>query len=292
MAATKGLISNYGTNFLPQIGSSIKKPSNIFSSAIEQSAEDYDKIMKGYEELKQPKTIDPLQFTPITPKYSEYMRNPELDTALGEAKSFANTGGYSSGGLAAIRERGISPIRSLYANSMRNLQRQKTLQGGYSPNYTASMAKLSRDLAEQIGSRTTDVNARIAEMQAEGKRAGLAAYLPMVERESTREAETKRSNIEAENRANELNLARQMEVEQMNRAAKEREDQRQAELLRSMQSLYGTTPALAALFGQQALAAENQEMQRRQLEEQKKKRRAQTGMDLVNNFRGGTSFLG
>jgi hypothetical protein len=151
-------------------------PYKLYSSAVEQQAGDYSNIMSGYKDL-------------------------------------AATGGYSSGDIANIRERGISPIRSAYAGAVRDIDRQKGLQGGYAPGYAAVRSRLTRGLSESLAKGSTDVNAGIAEMVARGKQAGLAGQA----------------------------------------------------------SIYGTTPAMASLFGNQALNAaqlQNQINQQNQQNEQ------------------------
>ena len=169
---------------MPLSQASLSNTRGKYEASVGQSSEDYDRIMRGYEQLRQPRTTTPLQYTPITPKFSEYMKSPNLSSAMSQAQSLASSGGYSEEGIRNIRERGISPIRSIYSNAMRNLGRQRSLQGGYSPNYGAVQARMSRDLSEQLSSRTTDVNARIAEMQAEGKRSGLSMFAPLAARQA------------------------------------------------------------------------------------------------------------
>jgi hypothetical protein len=88
-------------------------------------------------------------------------------------REFSQTGGYSPEDLANIRARAISPTRAVYANAQANIDRQRGLQGGYSPNYTAATAKMSRDLSQNISDTNTNANAAIAEMVQRGKLSGL-----------------------------------------------------------------------------------------------------------------------
>jgi hypothetical protein len=153
----------------------------LYNTAVEQQAKDYDNIMSGYKGFN---SSAPMQ------NFSE----------------LAATGGYSEQGKQDLRERGVSPIRSIYANANRDVDRQKALQGGYSPNYTAAKTKLARDLSQDIGDRVTSVNAGIAQNVA-SNRVGLAP-----------------------------GLASQSFAP-----------------LSGQASLYGTTPALANTFGNQAM---------------------------------------
>src|SRR5215471_5118170 len=63
---------------------------------------------------------------------------------MGGYKNFAATGGYSPSDLSAIRARSVSPIRAIYANANREVDRGKSLSG-YSPNFNASKAKMARE---------------------------------------------------------------------------------------------------------------------------------------------------
>lgn len=120
----------------------------LYNTAVEQQAGDYGNIMQGYKNLA---------------------NGPAMQN-LGE---LASTGGYSEADKANLRERGISPIRSIYAGANRDVDRQKAIQGGYSPNYGAVKTKLARDLSSQIGDQVTNVNAGIAQNVAQN-RVGLA----------------------------------------------------------------------------------------------------------------------
>jgi len=155
----------------------------LANTAINQQAGDYSNIMKGYQDLAS------------SPGYQ--------NTA-----NLAMSGGYSPEDISSIRERGISPIRSIYASANRDVDRQKAIQGGYSPNYAAVKAKMAREMSDTISNQETNVNAGLAERIAQNK----------------------------------IQMAPQFAA--------------QAEKpLQNQQSLYGTTPALSSLFGNQALQA-------------------------------------
>ena len=159
----------------------VKGAFGLYNTAVEQQAKDYDNIMSGYKEFN---SSAPMQ------NFSE----------------LAATGGYSEQDKSQLRERGVSPIRSIYASANRDVDRQKAIQGGYSPNYGAVKAKMARDLSQDIGDRVTAVNAGIAQNVAQN-RVSLAPAL------------ASQSFAPLHGQAN----------------------------------LYGTTPALAATFGDQAM---------------------------------------
>lgn len=95
---------------------------------------------------------------------------------LGSASNMANTGGLSEGDKANLRSRAISPIRAVYANSLRNVDRQRSLQGGYSPGYTTAMGRFNREMGQGVSDATTNAEAAIAEMVQKGKLGGLSAW--------------------------------------------------------------------------------------------------------------------
>lgn len=200
MASVGAVIGQQPINTAPT-REQIFTPQKAYPASIEQGARDYDSIMGAYKNILN------------TP----YQSSPDVTSAMSGLKGLAETGGLSLADQAAIRERGISPVRAVYANAMRNLDRQRALQGGYSPNYTAATAKMSRDLSDEIANQTTNVNAQLAQMIQQGKLQAAPQYAQFASQEESKQ------------------------------------QQRPLDILQRMNSLYGTTPANAALFGQQAL---------------------------------------
>jgi len=96
-----------------------------------------------------------------------------LDSSLAGYQNFADTGGFSEQDKSDLRARAIAPTRAVYANAQSNVDRQRSLQGGYSPNYTAATAKMSRDLSSGLSDASTNANAQLAQMIQSGKLAGL-----------------------------------------------------------------------------------------------------------------------
>lgn len=95
---------------------------------------------------------------------------------LGAASNMAQTGGLSDDDKGNIRARAISPIRAVYDNSLRNVERQRSLQGGYSPGFTTAMGRFNRELGQGTSDATTNAEAAIAELVQKGKLGGLSAW--------------------------------------------------------------------------------------------------------------------
>ena len=88
-------------------------------------------------------------------------------------KGFSETGGFSPGDLANIRARAVSPVRAVYANAQRNVNRQKGLQGGYAPGAGALQSRMAREQGQETADAGINAEAGISEMVQKGKLAGL-----------------------------------------------------------------------------------------------------------------------
>ncbi len=280
----------------PNRGSPLR---NVYDAAATTQAEDYDNIMRGYDDIlstSRNRQNQGLNYVPINPVFSqqfkptEYSRSGDLDTAISGLKGVANTGGYSDADVQNIRERSISPIRSIYSSAQEGLKRNKVLQGGYSPNYGAVSAKMARDASSKIGDITTKVNADIAQMIASGRMAGLNSLASSTGRENelinennARNAammnETELGNTNEQRRVNELNTRGRM-------SANTESGNTQMDALRGKQSLYGTTPALTNTFANQVLNNNAQNMQAATTANQIKNQRANIGLNLVQSQLG------
>lgn len=264
-----------------------KGKKNVFPASIQQSGEDYDYLMKRYRDIvergqdpnlsslaSQYKTLGRERYQPTNLTYN---RSKELQEALGGLGELSRTGGYTEEGIRDLRARGISPIRAVYQNAMQNITRQRALQGGYSPNYTASMAKLARDLSESISTGAQNVNAGIAENVAAGRRQIAPQFASTALQETGMRSDIAARNAAERARAFELNRGNQ----QGSLSALERiygqQPERELQALGGIRSLYGTTPAQPALFGQQAI-------QKAQLQEQQKARRQRGQSSLIGAY--------
>lgn len=94
--------------------------------------------------------------------------------SYGGYQDFAKTGGYSPTDVSAIRERGIAPIRAMYANAKADMDRHQALTGNSSPNYGAALAKMTREGAIAAGDQSTNVEASLANQIRQGKLSGLS----------------------------------------------------------------------------------------------------------------------
>jgi hypothetical protein len=110
----------------------------LYNSGVQQNAQDYGNIMDAY-------------------------KNMPSNPAVTNMNDLATTGGYTAQNQADIRERGISPIRSIYSSASQNVDRQKNLAGGYAPNAVATQARMARDMSGIIADKTTAVNADLAQ---------------------------------------------------------------------------------------------------------------------------------
>src|SRR5439155_1590310 len=157
---------------------------------------------------------------------------------------------YTDQGIADIRARGISPIRAIYANAQRNMDRQRALSGGYSPNYNAASTKMAREQSSIISDKVTDVNAQLAQAIAANKLQAAPAYSSAAAGEDTRRLGVNETNAAAINEANRLNAAAVQRTNEQNVGATNeankynaagRNSLIQAEIDRQLEALRGMT---------------------------------------------------
>ena len=207
-----------------------------YRNAVAQNTQDYGNIMGAYNQFREGLT---------TPRISAE-RPAELGESYGylrEAmpgyREFASTGGYSPTDIQELRARGISPIRSAYGNTMRELDRSRALGGsGGQGQYVAALSRAQRELPEQLANATTNVNAGLADAIRQGRMFGLqgisgtgATMGGLSSQEAGRMLQAAMSNQQAEQNTNQMRLA----------------------ALGGQSSLYGTTPGMSSMFGNQAL---------------------------------------
>ena len=221
-------------------------PQKAYPAAIEQTGRDYDNLMGRYRSALSSKSSVPETYTPYVPGKQEF--NPV--TGIEDLESLSSTGGLDEASQGALRARAVSPIRAIYANAMRQMERQKVLSGGYAPNAGAAQSRMARELSESVGGATTDINARIAQMVQSGKLQAAPQLASIRAGEANRQSGIERENISAQERADQFNRSMMAQMQGQNQ-------NRELELLGGARSLYGTTPALASTFGNQALQAES-----------------------------------
>jgi hypothetical protein len=126
-------------------------------------------------------------------------------------QDFATTGGFTPQNIQDIRARAEAPIRGAYSNAQAEVERNKALSGGYSPNANAALAKMSREQSYANSDAETNANAAIAQLVQQGKLAGLGG----------------------------LNTTDTAQLGALNEA------------LTGQRSLYGTTPGQTSMYGTQ-----------------------------------------
>lgn len=265
----------------PQLGGA--DPNRYFQEAMPTQAEDYDEIMQGYRDLMG--GSDP--FKSLISKYNSalgsaenqfkpvsYQEAPEFAQAFAKAQEYANTGGLSEQEQGSLRARAVSPIRAIYANMTRNMDRQRRLSGGFSPNYNATASRMARESSGMIADQITDANAAIAEMVQKGR----LAMTP----EMAKLAQSKNSlmnEVALQNQANQAKYGdNQAQLLAGLRAATEGSVNRKSDALRGMTSLYGTNPALVETYGK--LTQNQQQINNAKTENRRKNRFSMNGLAL------------
>lgn len=232
----------------PPKSTPVSEAYNNFGTAVRRQGQDYGDIMGRYSNLydslpgygqNAAKTFN-YEYTVPT-----YQTTADYDRAIGTARQRATSGVYSGQDQADIRERGISPIRSVYANAQRNLGRSRSLAGGYSPNYAAVSAKMAREMSSQLSDATTRVNAQLAQDLAGQKERNQSEYLSTAAGEQNARNQFELNSAEMGNKFGLSKLNQEMQDFYM-------PTQLKLSALGGMTGLYGTTPAFANMMGNQA----------------------------------------
>ena len=155
-------------------------------------------------------------------------------------QEFSQTGGYSRPDIANMRARGISPIRASYANAEREIGRQRALQGGYSPNATSALSRMAREQGQLGADATQNVEAGLAEARNKGRLSGLAGM-----------SDIEKQRLAADLEVGKFNASANMSAGASASGASAQNAENQLAALRGMTSLYGTTPGMSELFGNQ-----------------------------------------
>ena len=173
---------------------------------------------------------------------------------------FSKTGGYSTDDIANMRARGVSPIRAAYSNANREVMRQRSLQGGYSPNAIAARTRMAREQGQAASDAVTNVEAGIAESRNKGRLAGLTGMSGIETSRLGADLDVAKFNANAQTGADQQNAAYANAAQDralsgynsaLQATAASRADQIRA--LQGMTTLYGTTPGMSELFGNQLL---------------------------------------
>jgi len=238
-----------------------------YTGAATQQAGDYDKIMKEYGGL-----IGGLKAGAGKGKVSYqgagagmayaptigYKQSDDVTGAIANLSQLSRTGGYSEQDKSDLRSRGMSPIRSIYSSAQQGLNRNKALQGGYSPNFAAASAKMARSMSDQIGQAEQDVNAGIAQNVASNKVAIAPAYS-----NAALGASGQKIGVDT------ANAGGQLEADKYNSGLGRQNSSDILSAIEGMRGLYGTTPALTKTFGDQVIQAGSQNQNQQEINNRK-----------------------
>ena len=88
-------------------------------------------------------------------------------------EEFSRTGGFTPGESENFLRRATAPTQAIYGASRDELSRRKSLQGGYSPGFGASEARLTRQAGIAGSEASLSGNLELNKQVREGKLAGL-----------------------------------------------------------------------------------------------------------------------
>lgn len=175
---------------------------------------------------------------------------------------FSKTGGYSPEDISNLRARGTAPIRAAYANAEREIARQRSLQGGYSPNAFALQGRMAREQGQLGADTMQNVEAGMIDTRNTGKLKGLEGMTEIEKQRLAGDLDVQKYNANAKNSAAQSNAgaanaaAAGSASNRLASSAASRADQLRA--LQGMTSLYGTNPGMSETFGNQLLSATGQ----------------------------------
>jgi len=261
----QGIAQNNMGQVNNQLGRTAGEIGGYYSEGAGRNIADYDTIMQGYQNLGGGGGADGggSLFNEAAQGYrgltqgDKYGWDPlfkgALSKSIGTFGEFADTGGFSDQDIQNIRARNIAPTRSVFSSAQRGLNQNRSL-GGFSPNYAAASAKLTRDLASTIGDMNVNTNAGIAEMVAQNRLAGAGGLSAAGIGGQGQDTAINGLNLQALL----AGLGGLMSVGSAKAGAGAAGRANDLAALRGMTDLYGTSPALAHTFGNQLLGANGQ----------------------------------
>ncbi len=231
---------------------------NNYNQAVGQQMGNYTDIMNQYKQFQQGLTPTTFNYQNVSADRPKELGKAYgyLDEAMPGYRDFAKTGGYSAQDVQELRARGISPIRSAYGNTMMELDRARSLGGGGgAPNYIAALSRAQREMPQQMADAMTGVNAGLADSIRQGKMFGLQGITGtgstmggLASQEANRMLQAQMANQDADLRAQGMNEQSIQAMRQMQLAS-----------MGGQSSLFGTTPGMSSMFGNQALNAYGQQ---------------------------------
>jgi hypothetical protein len=234
---------------------------NRYMSSSGQAQQDYGDIMGRYKNyLDDPKSQ--LAADKVKADTVNYKRSKELGAALSGYGEFAKTGGFSPTAIRDLRARGVSPIRSAYGNTVRELDRSRALGGaGGSANYIAARSRAQRELPQQLSDAMQNVNAGLSQMVQQGRLAGLGGLSSTAQADIGFGQKAALANQDARLRAAMSNQSANLQAGYLNQGNR-------LGALSGMSSLYSATPGQASMFGNQLLNSTGNWLNAQQLQQQ------------------------
>lgn len=259
--------TNLSQNYLDNIREGMINPtaSMMFNNSAQASGNafaDYGDIMNRYRsQFDNPQ--NQVTADTVTPERVSYNRTPEMGEALAGYGDFSRTGGFTDEGIRDIRSRGISPIRAAYGDTMRDLDRSRSLGGGGgATNYIAARSQANRMLPQQLSDATQSVNADIARMVQSGRLSGLGGLASTATTDTGFGQQAQLANQGASMSAALANQSARLNAAQANQG-------NQLAGLSGMSNLYSATPGQASVFGNQLLNSGQNVLNLQQLQQQK-----------------------
>lgn len=220
---------------------------NNYNSAVTGDKETYGNIMKGFGDYANNAKFN---FERVAAKRPDELNESYgyLREAMPGYREFAKTGGYSPQDIQELRARGMAPIRSSYGNTMMEMDRARSLGGNAgAPNYIAAASRAQRELPGQMADAMTGVNANLADSIRQGKLAGLSGISGIGSTMGGLSSDEAGRTLQADL----ANQGADLQTQGMRDAA-------QRFGLSGQAGLYGTTPGMSSMFGNQALSAYGQ----------------------------------
>lgn len=220
---------------------------NNYNNAVQRDTADYGRMMGGFQDyMKNAKfgfeRVKAERPAELNESYG-YLRE-----AMPGYREFAATGGYSPQDIQELRARSTNPVRAAYGNSMMEMNRARSIGGaGGAPNYIAALSKAAREQSQGVADAQTNINAALADQIRQGKLAGLAGISGIGSTMGGLSSDEAGRILQA----NLANQGADLQTQGMADAA-------QRFGLSGQAGLYGTTPGMSSMFGNQALSAYNQ----------------------------------
>lgn len=144
----------------------------------------YDELATGGDTSRSRAAIDKLggdegygretyQDFALTGGYDPTNIRKGMDETRGGYRKFADTGGFFDSDISDFMHYVTAPTKAIYGRAKDDMNRRNTLQGGYSPGFSSSAARLTRQGAQAGSEASLAGKTNLAAQIREGKLAGL-----------------------------------------------------------------------------------------------------------------------